>query len=247
MKNEQLANYSRRVLKLEGFKNIRDMGGLNARDQQTTGFKKYLRSDNPLTVSPESLSFLLEYGLGADLDLRTFTEAELRPDIIAQQASVDYKHVSLIDAVYETHKFTDGHAHNFSMSDLYISFFEEGKKAIKACFDFFWEHRAKTVLFHCSQGKDRTAVIAMLLLKLAGCSNKIIVDDYMCTNFSIEALTENIFMGRNFDFKMLAVKRAYMEKTLKFFDRKYKNPEHYFISADISADKIYQLKKYILE
>ena len=35
-----------------------------------------------------------------------------------------------------------------------------------------------TVLFHCSAGKDRTGIIAGLLLELAGCHDYDIVKDY---------------------------------------------------------------------
>ena len=35
-----------------------------------------------------------------------------------------------------------------------------------------------TVLFHCTAGKDRTGVLAMLLLKLADVDEETIINDY---------------------------------------------------------------------
>ncbi len=40
------------------------------------------------------------------------------------------------------------------------------------------DHLYEGVLFHCSAGKDRTGIIAALLLELAGCYDHDIVKDY---------------------------------------------------------------------
>ena len=39
-----------------------------------------------------------------------------------------------------------------------------------------------SVLFHCTQGKDRTGVIAAILLMILGGSKEIIIEDYLYTN-----------------------------------------------------------------
>jgi protein-tyrosine phosphatase len=36
----------------------------------------------------------------------------------------------------------------------------------------------QAVLFHCSHGKDRTGIIAALLLKCAGVSDEDVINDY---------------------------------------------------------------------
>ena len=42
----------------------------------------------------------------------------------------------------------------------------------------FYDHPYDAVMFNCSAGKDRTGVIAALLLDLAGCHDYDIVKDY---------------------------------------------------------------------
>ena len=37
------------------------------------------------------------------------------------------------------------------------------------------------LLFHCTAGKDRTGVVAMLMLKLAGVSDDDVIRDYHAT------------------------------------------------------------------
>jgi protein-tyrosine phosphatase len=37
------------------------------------------------------------------------------------------------------------------------------------------------ILFHCTGGKDRTGMVAMLLLKLAGVDNETVIGDYAVT------------------------------------------------------------------
>jgi len=44
--------------------------------------------------------------------------------------------------------------------------------------------QGKATLFHCTAGKDRTGIVAMALLKKMGCSDEVIIKDYMLTNRS---------------------------------------------------------------
>ena len=55
---------------------------------------------------------------------------------------------------------------------------EANKKQLKKVFNIFLNHPYDCTLFNCSAGKDRTGVIACMLLDLAGCHEYDIVKDY---------------------------------------------------------------------
>ncbi|KAH6649874.1 protein-tyrosine phosphatase-like protein [Chaetomium tenue] len=50
----------------------------------------------------------------------------------------------------------------------------------------------EVVLFHCNAGRDRTGVVAGLLLTLAGASEELIVFDYMLSRIGIEPAREKL-------------------------------------------------------
>ena len=68
---------------------------------------------------------------------------------------------------------------------LYIRFLEDdcGKESYKQFFrELIGLDEGRAVLFHCTQGKDRTGVAAMLILSALGVPEEVIIEDYMMTN-----------------------------------------------------------------
>ncbi|KAG8933224.1 hypothetical protein FRC01_010375 [Tulasnella sp. 417] len=76
--------------------------------------------------------------------------------------------------------------------DAYRSTLEQGKKAYGRIFEFLRDqlHTGNGCLIHCSLGKDRTAIAAMLILDLAGVPDEDIMRDYALTRVGAEPLRE---------------------------------------------------------
>ena len=83
------------------------------------------------------------------------------------------------------------------------------------------DYRRSSVLFHCSGGKDRTGVVAAILLMILGVSKKDVISDYMLTNESKILTSDDIFQmsaGR-----ILSQKEIEAYKRLFFADEDYIN------------------------
>ena len=65
-----------------------------------------------------------------------------------------------------------------SMEEMYIGLLEKDQAQFREIFTLFANPKYKTMLFHCTAGKDRTGLTAMLLLGLAGVNNETIIEDY---------------------------------------------------------------------
>ena len=92
----------------------------------------------------------------------------------------------------------------------------------------------KAVLFHCTAGKDRTGLIAALLLSLSGVNRDDIIQDYAMTAMRIGPLLQNIEKTAaalkldKVDFApMLECKPETMQKTLEWLDDKFDGSENY--------------------
>jgi protein-tyrosine phosphatase len=101
------------------------------------------------------------------------------------------------------------------------------------------------ILFHCQEGKDRTGIIAGLLLLLAEVSDIDIYADYEISNVYLYEMikTAKAILP---DY-LLYVKPEYMESTLKYLREKYETVENYMLSKGISKTEICKLKSKLLD
>ncbi|MDO4798206.1 MAG: tyrosine-protein phosphatase [Coriobacteriales bacterium] len=168
-------------LPLDGAFNVRELGGYPVANGDQTKFHRFLRADSLGRLTAWDAQFLYDYGVRAVVDLRDTSEVEDFPDQVIA-ADVAYANTPLLgfniaDAraveqmVFET---------DFSMDMVYRTILEN-YEAIRACFRFIADAPPGCVLFHCSVGKDRTGILAMLLLSLAGVDKWDIVADYVQT------------------------------------------------------------------
>ena len=70
------------------------------------------------------------------------------------------------------------------MGEGYISMADEGRRAIGNAVALLAGPAALPAVFHCTAGKDRTGILAAILLSAIGVRDEDIVDDYMLTGES---------------------------------------------------------------
>ncbi|KAG9016336.1 hypothetical protein FRB90_003267 [Tulasnella sp. 427] len=82
--------------------------------------------------------------------------------------------------------------------EFYKEVLESGKEAFRKIFEFVRDEvgEGKGCLIHCTGGKDRTGVAAMLMLDLAGVPDDEIIKDYTLTRVGVEPMRE--LMGPRF-------------------------------------------------
>ena len=174
-----------KTIKLESIRNIRDLGETKTSDGNTIQRNRLIRSANLAKASEEDIAFLKEeFGLKAVVDLRTFQEVEEKPD---QVYGLDYYHIPIIETFEDGITHENKKAKKFPrMEDTYamivtkkeyISGLSKALKQIMNCVE-----NDQTVLWHCSEGKDRCGLVSALLLEMLGVDRKTIVKDYLETN-----------------------------------------------------------------
>ena len=167
-----------RVLVWDGCNNVRDLGGLRTCAGVTTRWKAVVRSDSPARLTAAGWAALYAYGIRTIITLRTdgMQEDELNftspyTDIETVQAPIE----DLTDQEFLQHWA----ATNLWGTPLY---FQDalrrwpGRHA--AVISEIARAQPGGVLFHCIRGHDRTGIIALLLLALAGVTPDDIIADY---------------------------------------------------------------------
>ena len=162
--------------------NVRDLGGI-ACEGGTTRYHRFLRSASPSSATASDFDALRDWGVRHVVDLRGQAESPEQTSRLAHLPWVRWKNVALFD-VDVTARLETGtvRTDNYLVSS-YLSMLSS-PRPIREVFEFFAEvPRDECALFHCAAGMDRTGMISMLLLALAGASRHDIIVDY-CRSFA---------------------------------------------------------------
>jgi protein tyrosine/serine phosphatase len=184
-----------RVLNWEGCNNIRDLGGLDASNGSKTRWGAVVRGDHPSRLTVNGWSALYEHGIRTIVSLRThgFDEKD-HPVVVPPRHEIQVVSVEIEDVTNE--EFVE----KWATSDLWCTplYYPDALN--------LWAHRHAAALkaitqaqpggvfFHCKRGHDRTGIITMLLLALAGVSPEDIAADY---ELSVDPVRDGLLAERN--------------------------------------------------
>ncbi|NWF69316.1 MAG: tyrosine-protein phosphatase [Chloroflexi bacterium] len=161
--------------------NIRDVGGYATPSGQTR-WRALVRANLLIPWSPQEQQTLLDYGVKLIIDLRDDFEIAERPNPFAGSTQLTYLNLPLIGR--ERHlgsAFVTLRDTLRDNSELNIFMLDECRPNIGAILAAIAAHSTRATLIHCSGGKDRTGIITMLLLALAGVDEATICADYAQT------------------------------------------------------------------
>ncbi|MCM1545885.1 MAG: tyrosine-protein phosphatase [Clostridiales bacterium] len=184
-------------LPLKKLFNTRDLGGIPTEDGRVIKHGKLLRSGKLYKIPAKTVEALKGYGVTTVIDLRIFTEQEEDPDTLWE--GVKYVHLPVLctatpgitrersmkhTMVIESKRIKTefGTADNY-MAEMYCAVLlnEEPQELLKKALRLIIENDG-CILWHCSGGKDRAGILAMLVESLLGVSEEIIVDDYIASH-----------------------------------------------------------------
>ncbi|MDD8048673.1 MAG: tyrosine-protein phosphatase [Thomasclavelia sp.] len=231
-----------RLLKIDGMTNIRDLGGYETKEGFYTKSHKFVRSTNPSNISDESKAKLYDYGIRTVVDLRSEFEMENQPHGLNNYDDIEYYHINILEQT-DMNVVPDNIKEYSDLSGFYIFAIEANKSRIKEVFEIFASHLEGCIMFNCSAGKDRTGIIAALLLDLAGCHEYDIVKDYSESyenNLPIISKLEQM-IGEEQQ-KYLGSSPDIMMKFLDYITETYGSAKAYLLSIGLDEEKIEDIK-----
>lgn len=157
------------------------------------------------------------------------------------QKSIEYAKTGMLGRLY---------------TDILLS--EQGQKGYARFFDILLNNKDGAVLWHCTYGKDRTGIAAVLLLYALGVDESVIMQDFLFTNEvykdKIELLQEEL-QKQNCDETVLndvqamaGVKGEYLEAALSAVKENYGSIHDYLNhQLGVSDEELKQLQDMYLE
>lgn len=184
-----------RRLSFDNLHNTRDLGGMKTMDGYTVRSGCLFRSGNLHSLSDSDVQKLQEQ-VDTVIDFRSFSEREEEPDMALP--GVRYLHLPVIDdfssaGVTRDHSSQEALANDAQldseaarqlMVNMYTRFphSEKGIDAYRTFLRVLLEDHEKAVLWHCSAGKDRAGLAAVIIERILGVSPEEIEQDYLATN-----------------------------------------------------------------
>lgn len=176
----------------EGITNFRDLGGYPVRGGGMTRYGVFFRCAHLGNATRKDLAVLRGLGVRKIIDLRYPEDLERVPDAAGEADGFRLVNISLMGDirpdeidVIATEKDTR------TLRGMYRQIVDHsGRLLVQALREIADTEGA--VAFHCFNGKDRTGIIAMLLLSLAGVAPCDIVADYEVSHTYIEDYTDDI-------------------------------------------------------
>ncbi|MCM1439042.1 MAG: tyrosine-protein phosphatase [Roseburia sp.] len=184
-------------LPLKKLFNTRDLGGIPTADGRKIKHGKLIRSGKLNKIPPKTVEALKKMRVTTVVDLRIFTELEEDPDTIWE--GVKYVHLPVLctatpgitrersmkrTMTIESKRLKNefGSADNY-MAEMYCAVLlnEEPQQLLKQMLRLIIDNE-DCILWHCSGGKDRAGIVAMLVESLLGVDEEVIVADYVASH-----------------------------------------------------------------
>jgi protein-tyrosine phosphatase len=176
------------IIKLEGGFNLRDLGDITTAAGKTTKREVFVRAGNLDKLSKAAQEQLIDYGVKTVIDLRSEWECQNFPNVFANSNHIHYKNLPMMNDNLSNDPVYKARTRQVSnLGEAYRVYLELCQKPIGAIISTIAESPTTTI-FHCYAGKDRTGIVAALLLSIAGVDDAAIARDYAETNEHIQHL-----------------------------------------------------------
>ncbi|WMT43517.1 tyrosine-protein phosphatase [Paenibacillus sp. D2_2] len=235
-----------RLLKLDGAYNVRDIGGYETITGEIVQNGRLFRADGLHQLSARDQELILGLGVRTIIDLRFGDETAAKKDVFAERQEVHYYNISLVNPA--TTRLVDIR----SLGDMYKILLDNSGPLLAEVFSRIAETE-EGLLFHCSAGKDRTGVVAALLLDLAGVPRETIVSDYAETETNLAPIIDELLKDRPAEMSIEEY-RAFMgsapenmEIMLDHLYSVYGGAEQYLITNGLRTEEIETLRGRLLE
>jgi protein-tyrosine phosphatase len=179
-----------RHVALEALFNVRDLGGYPTGDGRTTRWHTLYRADGINRVGGADLERLGALGLRTVLDLRTHGELEQRGQFPVEAMPVTYHHLPVIHETWENWDVDPDIDPISFLVDRYQEMLGEGAPALRGALEVLADPDAFPAVFHCAAGKDRTGMLAAVILGVLGVDDDTIAEDYGLSRAAMDALVD---------------------------------------------------------
>lgn len=190
-----MPDHPERRLPFEGAFNFRDLGGYPTADGRSVKWRTLYRADAVHRLPDEELDVLAERGVRTIIDLRTADEVE-KGRLHDEPRGLRHVHLDVLGSTWKPDDLPADADAGQVLGELYIAMLTRGTDAFAGALSILAEADDLPAVFHCAAGKDRTGVLAAMVLSLLGVDDRVIVADYAISGTNMDRLVERLQRDR---------------------------------------------------
>jgi protein-tyrosine phosphatase len=180
-----IVEHADRVVPLESVFNFRDLGGYVLGNGQTIEWGRLFRADGLYRLNDSDLNVVDGLGIRTVVDLRTSKEIAERGTFPVAKYPVAFHHLSILDATWVETGVPDFPETDQGGIDFLIWAYRDmlahGADRFAQAIATLAVPGSGPAVFHCAAGKDRTGILAALILGGLGVDHEVIVEDFGLT------------------------------------------------------------------
>jgi protein-tyrosine phosphatase len=176
-----------RVVVFEGLHNFRDFGGYDAADGRQVRRGLLYRSDSLGKLSGRDAERFAALGMRTVIDLRYPWEIDLGGRAPASDG-LAYYNFSIEHRSYDQSQIDSAVDPVRFLADRYAEVAADGVAEIGAALQIIATAGSAPLVIHCASGKDRTGLLAAVILGLLGVAADDIAADYALTELATDRL-----------------------------------------------------------
>lgn len=227
-----------RRIKLENILNLRDLGGYPS-EYGVTKFGRFLRGGVVAVPEEWEIRALEDYGVRTVIDLRGDFEAENMPLRLDRIKNSEFYSLSLYEA-----NVANANIGEKSLVEIYASIADGYRENIRKALETVACAKDGAVFYHCFFGKDRTGILSMLLLSIAGVDEADIIADYQVTYAYVhDYIKKNADVLWCQDGSMHYSLPETMEGLIDYIKKKYGSVADYIKSTGISDESVEKIRR----
>ena len=173
---------------LDAVHNFRDMGGYATEDGRHTRWGVLYRADGLGSLTDPDLEIVRELGLRTVIDLRSHGELAAHGRFPHDKIDVAFEHLPILDVLWDEEQRPRHSDDESFLFDAYRDMLLLGQRGFAAAITRLAQPGALPAVFHCAAGKDRTGLLAALVLTVVGVRRDDVLADYALTASGIERM-----------------------------------------------------------
>ena len=241
-----------RLIPLQGSFNFRDLGGYPGSGGRLTRWGRLFRADALHELTPDDVVQLRQLGLHTIVDLRTERELAASGRGPLEPEEVAFHHLAVVREGVRGDGTSDGAGDGESMAapapagddlaERYLWYLDVGRDSLVEALTLLGREENYPLVFHCAAGKDRTGVLAALVLSIIGVGREVIVADYLITAERLRFIMERWLADPAFAERMakvpasrFSVEAPTMDGFLEQLEIRYGGARGWALEAGISV------------
>ena len=257
-------NLSRRLINLDNTINMRDIGGYTGLEGRKTKWGRVIRSEALCHLSDSDFDALAKMGIKHVYDFRDADKAQKTNERIPDGA--DYTNLPVLEGLDIDIKDVD-FAHDPKAIDkffrkVYTLQVTDKAPQYAVVLKTLTDEKETPILYHCTNGKDRTGFMTALILLICGVPEETIISDYTLTNLTFDEAydklgdiaSENLNKNASFNIPKIklhdffGVDPNWIKIQLDYIRDNYQNVDNYLIkNTDLTKADLDAIRETMLE